>query len=127
MARQHSELTNAAKGGELGFFPRGVVFPMFEEVAFRTPPGEFIPVFETVYGYNIVKVHERREPELKPFAEVKPALMVELARQQEDMTLEIKLAELRDGSSIEVMVDKLRLDADETASPGVAGTASVTR
>ena len=32
---------------------------MFEEVAFRTPVGETSPVFETIYGFNIIRVTEK--------------------------------------------------------------------
>ena len=103
LAKEYSQAATAAKGGDLGFFPRGVMVPMLEEVAFRTEVGQTSPVFETVYGYNILKVLEKKAPVLKPFAEVKPWLMVELARQQEGQVLQAKLVELRDAATIEIL------------------------
>jgi len=107
MAKEYSQAATAAKGGDLGFFPRGVMVPMLEEVAFRTGVGEISPVFETIYGFNILKVLEKQEPVLKPFAEVKPWLMVELARQKEGQALQARLIELRDGSKIEILDESL--------------------
>lgn len=108
LAKEYSQATTAANGGDLGFFPRGVMVPMLEEVAFRTPVGEISQVFETIYGYNILKVLEKREPKLKPFDEIKPLLMVELARMMQSQALQAKLIELRADANIQIMDDDLR-------------------
>ena len=107
LAREYSQATTASKGGDLGYFPRGVMVPMLEEVAFKTPVGESSPVFETIYGFNILKVLEKREPELKPFEEIKPLLMVELARMMQSQALQAKLLELRADASIQILDEGL--------------------
>jgi len=107
LAREYSQATTAANGGDLGYFPRGVMVPMLEEVAFRTPVGESSAVFETIYGFNILKVLEKREPELKPFEEIKPLLMVELARMMQSQALQAKLLELRADASIQILDEGL--------------------
>lgn len=59
-ARTFSEdLASARVGGYLGEFTRGQMVPAFEAAAFSTPIGEISPLFETPYGYHIVKVHKR--------------------------------------------------------------------
>jgi peptidyl-prolyl cis-trans isomerase C len=108
LAKEYSQATTAANGGDLGFFPRGVMVPMLEEVAFRTPVGESSQVFETVYGFNILQVLEKREPTLKPYEEIKPLLMVELARMMQSQALQARLIELRADASIQIMDDDLR-------------------
>ena len=107
LAQEYSQATTASKGGDLGYFPRGVMVPMLEEVAFKTPVGESSPVFETIYGFNILKVLEKREPELKPFEEIKPLLMVELARMMQSQALQAKLLELRADASIQILDEGL--------------------
>lgn len=51
---------SAVKGGELGFFNRGVMVAEFEAAAFALKPGEVSPVIETQYGFHIIQLIERR-------------------------------------------------------------------
>ena len=68
LAMAHSDDTSAAQGGDLGFFERGRMVPPFEEAAFDTlNPGEVSGLVETVYGYHIIKVEEKKAPEIRPF------------------------------------------------------------
>lgn len=65
LARQHSaDPGSAAQGGDLGFFGRGRMVAPFEEVAFRLQPGQVGPVVESPFGYHVIQVTDRRQPEL---------------------------------------------------------------
>lgn len=60
LAREHStDETTKENGGDLGFFPRGVVLAEFEEVAFALDVGGRSGVVHTPYGYHIVEVLAR--------------------------------------------------------------------
>lgn len=60
LAKQYSEDTTAAAGGELGWFGRGAMIKEFEEAAFALAKGEFSDIVKTVYGYHIIKVEDKR-------------------------------------------------------------------
>lgn len=61
-------------GGDLGWFPRGVMVEEFEDVVFELSPGEQSPVFETRFGLHIVRVIEKRAPGIQPLSEVYDAI-----------------------------------------------------
>jgi peptidyl-prolyl cis-trans isomerase D len=86
LARTHSEdIGSAARGGDLGFFPRGSMVPSFEATAFALAPGQISGLVETNYGYHIIRVEERIQARVKPLEEVKEeveaGLLAERARQ----------------------------------------------
>lgn len=62
LARLYSEDEGTAKqGGELGFFGRGMMEPEFSNVAFDLQePGKVSRVVETVYGYHIIQLVEKK-------------------------------------------------------------------
>lgn len=56
VARNVSECPSAKKGGDLGEFTRGKMLKAFEDVAFSQEIGVISPVFQTRFGYHILKV-----------------------------------------------------------------------
>lgn len=57
------------KGGDLGWFPRRLMVPEFEAVAFTLEPGEVSQVVQSTFGYHVIEVLEREEErELEPQA-----------------------------------------------------------
>ncbi|OQX81033.1 MAG: hypothetical protein B6D61_01170 [Bacteroidetes bacterium 4484_249] len=51
---------SAKKGGELGMFGRGEMFPEFEAAAFSVKEGEVSEIIETEAGFHIIQLIERR-------------------------------------------------------------------
>lgn len=47
------------QGGDLGFFPRGVMAHQIENVAFALSPGQISGIVHTDFGYHVIQVVER--------------------------------------------------------------------
>jgi hypothetical protein len=63
VAKKHSQCPSSAQGGDLGFFRRGMMDPMFEMAAFQTKDGERSTIVQSGFGYHLINVasHEERE------------------------------------------------------------------
>ena len=61
MAKQYSEDPGSKENsGELPEFPRGQMVPEFEAAAFSLTPNQISDVITTQYGYNIIKMIEKK-------------------------------------------------------------------
>lgn len=62
LARAHSEDTGSAiEGGSLGWVSPGVMVPEFEEKMNGLAEGEISDVFQSRFGWHLIKVEDRRE------------------------------------------------------------------
>lgn len=67
LAEQYSQDTGSAqKGGDLGWFPRGMMVPEFEQVAFTLEPGTLSDVVPSQFGFHIILVAEKGLRPLEP-------------------------------------------------------------
>lgn len=57
LARQFSKCPSGKKGGDLGFFGKGIMVPEFERAAWSLDKGKFTekPV-KTQFGFHIIKI-----------------------------------------------------------------------
>ncbi len=81
MATEFSIAPEAKNGGDLGWFPRGVMPKEFDDACFPLPAGMISPIVRTEYGYHIFKVIERRPAAVIPLKDVKDKI-VQLARRE---------------------------------------------
>jgi len=51
---------SAKKGGELGFYGRGELYPAFDAIAFNLKKGEVSEIVKTKAGFHIIQLIERR-------------------------------------------------------------------
>ncbi len=83
VAREMStDTSNAATGGDLGWFGRGRMVPAFEEAAFGAAIGQVAGPVQTQFGYHLIQVQEKRAAMTAPFAEVQQAVRTRLAAER---------------------------------------------
>ena len=58
-ATESDDPQTASKGGDLGFFRKGQMFPTFEEAAFSMKAGELSQPVKTQIGYHLIKVEAK--------------------------------------------------------------------
>ncbi|MCD6303885.1 MAG: peptidylprolyl isomerase [Planctomycetes bacterium] len=128
--RLHSDCPE--NDGDLGLFGRGQMVQEFEDVVFNMQVGQVSDVFETQFGYHLVKLYEHRAARTAPFEQVRDDIAKELMDRRRQEAVETFLDTLRKEATIEEIAgespgDETAADApgDETAAdtPGDAPAA----
>ncbi len=82
LAKQYSQDPgSASKGGDLGFFGRGMMVKPFEEAAFALTQGQISPVVRSDFGFHIIQLTGIKPERARPLAEVRGEIAAELKRQ----------------------------------------------
>ncbi|MBN2361860.1 MAG: peptidyl-prolyl cis-trans isomerase [Deltaproteobacteria bacterium] len=116
LARNYSIAPEASQGGDLGFFGRGVMPPIFDQICFALEPGTMSDVVPSEYGYHLFKLVEKRAAEQRSFDEAREDVALELAKERRRQAVQRYLAELQQRAKIVRQVDALaRLVGAENA------------
>ena len=82
LAKQHSQDPGSAeKGGDLGYFGRGMMVKPFEDAVFALKEKQISDVVRSDFGLHIIKLTGIRPERAKPFDSVRAEIMAELKRQ----------------------------------------------
>lgn len=82
LAKKHSQDPGSAeKGGDLGFFSRGMMVKAFEEVVFKQKEGETSGLVQSEFGYHIIKLTGIKASKQRLLEDARPEIEGELKRQ----------------------------------------------
>ena len=77
LAGQHSDDPGSkGQGGDLGWFGRGEMVPVFEDAVFSLKKGQISGVIETQFGFHLVQLQDRRAG--RALAAVQPEIRAQL-------------------------------------------------
>lgn len=83
LAKQNSQDPgSAAKGGDLGFFPRGAMVKPFEDTVFSMKGGEVSNLVQSDFGFHIIKLTAIRHGGSRSLDEAKGEIALELKKQK---------------------------------------------
>lgn len=72
---------SAQKGGDLGFFGKGMMVKPFEDTVFKMKEGELSGVVESEFGFHIIKLTGIKATKARPLSDVRADIETELKRQ----------------------------------------------
>lgn len=82
LAKQHSnDPGSAERGGDLGFFGRGMMVKPFEDAVFALKEGQVSEVVRSDFGFHLIKLTGIRPERVRPLDEVRGEIAAELKRQ----------------------------------------------
>ncbi|MBN2804124.1 MAG: peptidylprolyl isomerase, partial [Deltaproteobacteria bacterium] len=113
---------SAKKGGDLGYNPKGVMVPAFDDAMFALAPGQISDVVETEFGYHIIKLEDFREGTVS-LEDATAEIAEKLYKEKGSETLAKKLSDeinklVKAGKTLEEIVELSK----NTSSPADAAT-----
>jgi len=102
VAREVSIGPEAARGGDLGFFERGVMPEAIDRMVFSLPVGKVSRVAQSPYGFHIFKVLGQAEAGGRKFADVREKVIADLRKQKEAEAYKIWIEGLKAKAAIRI-------------------------
>ena len=102
MALLYSQDASSKSRGELGYFKKGELLPVFEREALRLKVGEVSGVVRTEFGFHIIKLLDRKGVDPLPFEEVKAKVEADYYDVETENAFKKYLSTLREKSIIEI-------------------------
>jgi peptidyl-prolyl cis-trans isomerase C len=100
------ESDDSQNDGHLGTFGKGRMVPPFEKAAFSLKVGEVSEPVKSQFGWHLIELHDRKEPDVTPFEEVKEKIVEYLGERRKDRVFD-------------QFLDKLKKQADITEVAGI--------
>ncbi|MCK5423561.1 MAG: peptidylprolyl isomerase, partial [Deltaproteobacteria bacterium] len=106
LAKKHSMCSSSKKGGDLGYYGRGQLYPPLEIAAFKLKENEVSQPVESREGVHLIKLYERRPQGFIPsFEEIKEQVEKVAKTEQAQKIYQGYIDELKQQASIEIFED----------------------
>ncbi len=116
LARASSTASTRDAGGDLGVLQHGEMNAALEAVAFALADGAVSAPIATEGGYRILRVTEKKEGSVSPFAEVKDDIVKRLAQDRATKAYDAYVEGLRKNAVTQTMVTEVPLQLSVPAS-----------
>ena len=102
MAILYSEDTSNKDHGDLGYFKKGELLPVFEKEALRLKVGEVSGIVRTDFGFHIIKLLDRKGMDPLPFDQVIERVKADYHEGEMEKAFKQYLSTLKEKSVIEI-------------------------
>jgi parvulin-like peptidyl-prolyl isomerase len=102
VALQYSDGPNALQGGRIGLVRRGELLPTIERAIAPLVPGGISDIVESVDGFHIFRVEDKKPKQYRPFQEVQYEIQGLVFEQKTEDGFQSWLADLKNKAYIEI-------------------------
>lgn len=103
VAQDVSECPSKERGGDLGFFGKGMMVPEFEQAADALEVGAVSGLVKTQFGFHVIKLVDRQDAQTTPLEEVRQQVEQEVYGMKQGQVYQEKINELRSQADIEII------------------------
>ncbi|RII27050.1 MAG: hypothetical protein CXR31_07240 [Geobacter sp.] len=100
LAYDNSDDMSRIKGGDTGYFHLGRMVQEFEEAVKKLKVGEVSGIVESMYGYHIIKLTDKKAPRQLPYEEVKDKIRTQLVEKEKKRLFDEWMGGLRSKAKI---------------------------
>jgi peptidyl-prolyl cis-trans isomerase SurA len=124
LAKTESTGPTKDKGGDLGYFKRGVLAKELEDKVFPLKAGEYTDPIRTKQGFVIIKVAEHQDAGVPPLAQVENRIQEAVYMEKLEPSLRAYLTKLREEAFIDIKPGYVDTAASPNETKPVYTTAS---
>lgn len=107
VAAAKSKCPSGEKGGDLGEFGEGQMVAEFDIACKEAKIGEIVGPVKTQFGYHIIRVDERNEPQVVGYDKVKDMIKEQLLPRKQGLVFDSFIDELRKDYKVKLYPEKL--------------------
>ena len=110
MAKQFSKDPGSKEeGGDLGYFSRGQMVPVFEETAFKLKKGDVSQPVQSQFGWHLIKLEDRRQRGAPAFDQIKDRILAAMIHKRAQEVAQT----LREKAKLEFVDPAIKADVEK--------------